>query len=135
MRLSQKSFILIENMLALAIIAFAITIFIQFFIIGSTQTKIASHRVSSINLIQDKVEQLKSLGYGGIIPSDFTPPQEEPVVIDIFRPDDPFDDLQGVRKTSVVDINNGKKIIVDITWAEFNRQFNESTVTVVFNLN
>jgi len=134
MKNSKNGYILLENLLSLTIIALVITGLMQFFIIGSMHIKTANHRVLAVNLIQDRIEELKSLGYTGIVTSDYDLPIEEPVVIDIVRPDKLFDDLLGVRTTEVVDITDGKKILVEVNWAEFNRDLSESAETIVYDL-
>jgi Tfp pilus assembly protein PilV len=129
----QNGMTLIEAVLALLITLLLITGLTQLFLLGPVNTKTANHKVSSLNLAQAKIEQLKSLGYAGIVTANYSP-QQEAVVIDTVKPDDSSDDLNGIRATIVTNITNGKKIVVDVTWTEFNRQFTESAETVIYKL-
>jgi Tfp pilus assembly protein PilV len=131
---AENGITLVENVLALVIIAIVITGLIQLFVIMPVHTKIANHRVCATNLAQAKIEELKALGYAGIITSDYSPPLEEPVIVDSLTLEDPSDDLMGVRATSVTDITDGKKIMVTVTWSEFNKTLNETVEAVLYDL-
>lgn len=130
----KKGITLLENVLAIMITAIVIGGLIQLFITAPMQVKIANHRVSALNLVQAKIEQLKSLGYDGVVTANYNPPQQEAVVIDTGRPQDASDDLKGIRRTSVTDITDAKKIVVEVRWAEFGNQFSDFAETLIYDL-
>jgi type II secretory pathway pseudopilin PulG len=129
-----KGIVLIENLLALAIAALVITSLVQFFILSSMYVKVANHRVASLNFIQDRIEELRSFGYSGIVVSDYSPPVEEPILLDAMDPSTAADDIYAIRRTSVTSISGGKKIVVEMEWAEFDRALSETAQTVLFEL-
>lgn len=129
---SKKGITLLENILALLITVLLISGLTQLFLLGPTQTKIANHRVSSLNLAQAKIEQLISLGYNGVVTASYNPAQQEAVTIDTADPNNALDDLSGIRETAVTGITNGKKIVVIVSWAEFNQQFSETAEKVIY---
>lgn len=129
-----KGITLLENVLALVITVMVITGLIQLFLLMPMHTRIANHRVSAVNLAQAKIEELKALGYNGIVTSAYTPPVDDAVIIDSIDLDDPADDLYGVRTTAVTDITDGKKIVVIVTWVEFSKNLSETAEEIIYKL-
>lgn len=130
--LFKKGITLLENVLALMITTIVIAGLIQLFIIMPMHTRIANHRVSAINLAQAKIEQLKAVGYDGIIVASYNPPEEEAVIVDSLKLDDPSDNLAGIRSTFASDITDGKKIVVTVTWSEFDKNLSETAEVIMY---
>lgn len=122
---TPKGTTLIENAIAVTIMGIVIVGLIKLFITVPMNARISSHMASAANLAQEKIEQLKALGYNGIVTAAY--PQQDAVVIDAMNPANNTDDLNGVRTTSVADIpgGEGKKIVVTVTWAEFNHALSQ----------
>jgi len=130
----KRGITLLENVLALVITTMVITGLIQLFILMPMHSKIANHRVSAVNLAQSKIEELKALGYNGVVTSAYTPPVEDPVIIDSVNLENPSDDLYGIRATAVTDITDGKKIVATVSWSEFNKALNETAEMIIYKL-
>ncbi len=130
----KKGMTLLENVLALVITAMVITGLIQLFLLMPMHTRIANHRVSAVNLAQSKIEELKALGYNGVVTSAYTPPVDDAVIIDSVNLEDPSDDLYGIRTTAVTNITDGKKIVVAVAWSEFNKNLSETAEAIIYKL-
>ncbi len=108
---------LIEVIISIFIVAFMLVGMIRFYSLGNIQTTIARHKMMAMNLAQAEIENLKNTTYEGIVLSNY--PLTQIVKIDTGETSGTSDDVDGVMVTEISAINQGCKVIVNISWNDY----------------
>lgn len=124
-----KGITLVEVVGSIVIIAYCLVGLLALYTVGMVRNKIAIHKVSASFLAQAKIEELKFLDYNLIDLNDY--PQFDIVKIDRGASPGDSDDLEAYRVTEVVADPVGIKIIVSVSWMDYQAVLNEVLETTV----
>ena len=135
---TSRGFSLIEGLVAMVITVFAALGLLTSFVMGRVHTFHSRHRIQAMNVLRERIEELKSSGYDYLNALHPNPTVEGELVLDA-GPDEesPSDDLLCTRTTLIADEDGdgALEVLVTLTWTERlmsgDRTFTENLFTVV----
>lgn len=137
-RSGTGGFSLIEVLVPILIVAIAAIGLLTSFVMGRVHTSLSRHRAQAVNLLRERLEELKSRGYDYLNSFDPNPSVEKYAVLDAGRDEQsPADDLTCTRTTLISDDDGDGtlEIAVTLTWQERvasgNQIFSEKLFTSV----
>ena len=135
---ARKGTTLIENSIAIMIVAIIIVALINSFSMITRHIRIAHHRVVAINQAQSKLEKLENQGYYGITWSLYSGAgQAQNVIIDSYSLDTAADDLLGVMQTRAINLLSGgniigRKMIITVNWTSGSSNLSETLEKLIY---
>jgi len=124
-----------EIVIAMMIAAIMLVGFLQTCNSSALMLRNIKYRVSAINIAQAEIEDVKALGYDGIVMANF--PSITNVIIDEGPTAAGGDDVTGTVTTTVANTtsgpDNGRKIVTGITWNVLGMTMQETLETVVYS--
>ncbi|MDP2895085.1 MAG: hypothetical protein Q8Q12_00830 [bacterium] len=137
-RQSISGFGLVEGLVTTLVLSIAVIGLLTSFVMGRTHSYHSRHRSQAMNLLQERIEELKARGYDYLNWLSPNPTVETGLALDA-GPDEesPADDLLCTRTTYISDQDGdgALEVLVSLTWTERiaggNEVFTESLFTVV----
>lgn len=129
--LNSKGTTLVEILVSVFLLAMVLLGLIRLYYMSAYQINLARHKTMAVNLAQATLEDLISTGYAGIVTASY--PSTSTVTIDPGKTDLTTDDLSGTMTTTLsnLNVNEGYKFIITITWNEKYTGTNRSMTEVV----
>ncbi|MBL7068974.1 MAG: hypothetical protein ISS34_03880 [Candidatus Omnitrophica bacterium] len=136
-RLGKKGLTFAETVIAILIAAILLVGFLQACTSSALLLRNIKYRVRAVNIAQAEIEDVTALGYSGIDMSEFTGGKQVNVIIDEGVTAASGDDVIGLMTTTVEDAtsgpDNGRKIVVGISWSMLGQARSELLETVIYD--
>ncbi len=134
----SRGFSLVEVIVPMLIIVLAVIGLLTSFVMGRLHATVARHRNQAINLLRDRIEEVRSRGYDYLNAFDPNPAVETNLILDVGPDKDSSDDDLTCSRTIHItdnDADGALEINVTVTWSERltsgNQNFSESLFTIV----